>query len=176
MLVLGFPEERLPCSRRPWTCQKSGQTNLLPIISGRVPVLDFEFAHGQSGFQPTVENLPKKAAMEVVDFFVEFGGGFFQNAHEKSADKNPPAKNKNPPAHNPPPPPKIRQPGPKIRRKTYQQIRPSNLQVHARLFQLRRLARGGVFRAWILLFGCLLPQVLLVGRTRFAAHPSMQRF
>ena len=28
-------------------------------MSGRVPVLNLEFAHDCSGFQPTVENLPK---------------------------------------------------------------------------------------------------------------------
>ena len=37
---------------------KKGQTNLFPI-SGRVPVLNLEFAHCRSGFQPMVENLPK---------------------------------------------------------------------------------------------------------------------
>ena len=37
---------------------KNGQTNLVPI-SGRVPVLNLEFAHGRFGVQPTVENLPK---------------------------------------------------------------------------------------------------------------------
>ena len=131
--------------------KKNGQTNLVPI-SGRVPVLNLEFAHGRSGVQPTVENLPKDR---------HGSGGFFggflrrifwpQNAKEKSAEKirrkirQP--KTKNPPAHNPP---EIRQPGPKIRRKTYQQIRLSNLQVHAGFFRLRRIALGGVFRAWIL--------------------------
>ena len=37
--------------------KKDGQTSLIPI-SGRVPVLSLEFAHGRSGFQPTVEYLP----------------------------------------------------------------------------------------------------------------------
>ena len=38
--------------------KKVRQTNLIPI-SWRVPVLKLEFAHGRSGFWPTVENLPK---------------------------------------------------------------------------------------------------------------------
>ena len=38
--------------------KKKGQTNLVPI-SGRVPVLNLEFAHSLSGVQPTAENLPK---------------------------------------------------------------------------------------------------------------------
>ena len=91
--------------------------------------------------------------MEVVHFAVDFCGGFFwsQNAKEKSAEKirqkirQP--KTKNPPAHDPPP--KIRQPNPKIRCKTYQQIRLSNLQVHAGFFRLRGIDLGGVFRAWV---------------------------
>ena len=58
MLVLGFLEERVPCSSSSLDVAKNGQTNLNPI-SGRVPVLNLEFAHGRSGFQPTVKNLPK---------------------------------------------------------------------------------------------------------------------
>ena len=94
--------------------RKNGQTNLVPI-SERVPVLNLEFAHGQSGVQPTVENLPKDCHGSG-----GFCGGFLrwifwsQNTKEKSANKNPPEirqpKTKNPPAHVPP---DIRQPGPK---------------------------------------------------------------
>ena len=139
----------MPCSRNSLDVAKNdGQTNLVPI-SGRVPVLNLEFAHGQSGVQPTVENLPKDRHGSG-----GFCGGFFwsQNAEEKSAEKirrkirQP--KTKTPPAHDPPP--QIRQPGPKIRRKTYQQIRLSNLQVHAGSFRWRSIALGGIFRAWIL--------------------------
>ena len=124
--------------------KKIGQTNLIPI-SGRVPVLNLEFAHGWSGFQPTVENLPR-GRHGSGGFSVDFCGGFFgRKMQTKNPPKNPPAENKkNPPAH------EIHQPVPKIRRKTYQQIRLSNLQVHAGFFRLRRLALGGVFRAWIL--------------------------
>ena len=63
---------------------------------------------------------------KVVDFAVDVCGGFFwsQNAKEKSAEK-PPAENKKSAGARPP---EIRQPGPKICRKTYQQIRLSNLQ------------------------------------------------
>ena len=98
--------------------------------------------------------------MEVVDFC----GGFFGRkiAKVKSAEKirwkirQP--KTKNPPAHDPP---EIHQPGPKLRRKTYQQIRLSNLQVHAGLFSIekacswRRLQSMGSGT----LFGCLLGMV-----------------
>ena len=122
-------------------------------MSGRVPVLNLEFAHGRPGVQPTVEDLPKDR---------HGSGGFFdgllrwifwsQNAKEnplkRSAGKIRQPKTKK--VRRRTTPPEIRQPGPKIRRKTYQQIRLSNLQVHAGFFQLRRFALGGVFRAWIL--------------------------
>ena len=88
-------------------------------------MLNLEFAHGQSGFQPTVENIPK-GRHGSGGFFGGFWRWIFrsQNAKEKSAEK---IRRK------------IRQlktktPGPKIRRKTYQQIRLSNLQKHAGLF------------------------------------------
>ena len=43
--------------------KKKGQTNLIPI-SGRVPVLNLEFAHGRSVFQPAVENLLKSDSVK----------------------------------------------------------------------------------------------------------------
>ena len=114
---------------------KNGQTNLVPI-SGRVPVLNLEFAHGLSGVQPTVENPAKRPPWKWWIFRWILRWIFWsQNTKEKSAEKirrkirQP--KTKNPPAHNPP---EIRQPGPKIRRKINQQIRLSNLQVHAGFF------------------------------------------
>ena len=57
--------------------------------------------------------------------------------------------------------PEIHQPDPKLRRKTYQQIRLSNLQVHAGRFRLRRIAPGGVLQSMDsgTLFGCLLGMV-----------------
>ena len=124
--------------------KKNGQTNLVPI-SGRVPVLDLEFAHGRSGVQPVVENLPKDRHGNG-----GFCGGFLQLiflvAKYKRKKKNPPKKSasRKQKIRRRPPPPEIRQPGPKIRRKTYQQIRLSNLQqVHAGFFRLRRIALGG---------------------------------
>ena len=89
-----------------------------------------------------MENLPKGR---------HGSGGFFggflrwiflvakckRKIRRKNSPENPPAENKNLPAHNLP---EIHQPGPKIRRKSYQQIRLSNLQVHAELFfRLRKL-------------------------------------
>ena len=102
--------------------------------------------------------------MEVVDFAVDFCGGSFwsQNTKEKSAEKirrkirQP--KTKIPQAHDPP---EIRQPVPKIRRKTYQQIRLSNLQVHAGLFSIEKDCSGRRLQnmdSWTL-FGCLLDMV-----------------
>ena len=90
-------------------CGKKMQTNLIPI-SGRVPVLNLEFAHGRFGFQPIVENLPK-GPHESGGLFGGFLRWIFgsQNAKEKSASKHPPenlpAENKNfcaRPPRNPP--------------------------------------------------------------------------
>ena len=127
--------------------KKHGQTNLVPI-SGRVPVLNLEFAHGRSGVQPTVENLPKDR---------HGSGGFLrwifwsQNTKEKSTEKirrkirQP--KTKNPPAHDPP---KSASQAQKSAAKPTNKSSLSNLQVHAGFFRLRRIALGGVFRAWLL--------------------------
>ena len=98
--------------------KKNGQTNLIPI-SGRVAVLNLQFAQGRPGFQPTVENL-SKGRHGSGGFF----GGFWVRKMQK---KNPPKnsgkirqpKTKNPLAHDRP---KIHQPGPTTHRKTYQQI------------------------------------------------------
>ena len=79
-------------------------------------MLNLEFAHGLFKVQPTVENLPK-TAMEVVDFAVDFCGGFFgrkmqkKNPPKKSAGKSASRKQKirrrtNPPPPNPPARPK----------------------------------------------------------------------
>ena len=116
-------------------------------------MLNLEFAHGgRSGFQPMVggqsfKRPPWKLWILRWIFAVDF---WSQNTKEKSAKrirrKIRQPKTKNPPAHDPP---EIRQPGPKIRCKTYQQIRLSNLQVHAG-FLIEKFALGGVFRAWIL--------------------------
>ena len=61
-------------------------------------MLNLEFAHGRSGVQPTVENLPKDC---------HGSGGFLrcfllQNAKEKSAEKIREPNTKNPPARDPP--------------------------------------------------------------------------
>ena len=62
----------MPCSRNSLDVAKTnGQNNLVPI-PGRVPVLNLEFAHGQSGAQPAVENLPKDSHGSG-----GFCGGFF---------------------------------------------------------------------------------------------------
>ena len=104
----------------------------------RVPVLNLEFAHGQSGFQPTVENLPD-GRHRSGGFF----GGFLRWIFgRKMQKKNPPKESAGKSASRKRKirrcmaPPKICQPGPKIRRKTYKQIRLSNLQVHARFFSI----------------------------------------
>ena len=68
-------------------------------ISGRVPVLNLDFAHGRSGFQPTVENLPE-GCHESGGFF----GGFLhwislvtkckRKIRRKNPPENPTAENK----------------------------------------------------------------------------------
>ena len=83
-------------------------------------MLNLEFAHGRSGFQRTVENLPKgrhgsDGFFEI--FAVEFCHKMQKENPPKKSTENPPAETKNPPAHNPP---EIHQPGPKMHRKTYQ--------------------------------------------------------
>ena len=110
--------------------------------------------------------------MEVVDFSVAFCGGFLVAKYErkisppkstgKSASRKQKirrrTKTKNPPAHDPP---KLHQPGPKIRRKTYQQIRLSNLEVHAVLFSIEKVCSWRRLQSMDsgTLFGCLLGMV-----------------
>ena len=99
---------------------KNGQTNLVPV-SGRVPVLNLEFAHGRSGVQRW--KICQKTAMEVVIYAVDFFG--CQNAKflkRKSAKQNPP---ENPPAENkqsagPRPPPRSASQAPKSAKPTNQ--------------------------------------------------------
>ena len=114
-------------------------------------MLNLEFAHGRSGFSLWWK-IGQKTAMEVVDFAVDFCGGFFwsQNTKEKSPKKSTgkPASRKqkvrrrttprNPPANPKIPPQNLRNPP------------AHDLQIHAGFFRLRRIALGGVFRAWIL--------------------------
>ena len=91
---------------------KKGQTNLVPI-SGRVPVLNLEFAHGRSGVQPTVENLPKDCHGSG-----GFCGGFLRwiflvaKIRRKNPPENPPAENKKSAGARPPrnPPARPRNP------------------------------------------------------------------
>ena len=115
---------------------------------------------------------------------------FGRKMHKKNPPKksagNPPAEKKNPPAHDPP---EIHQPGPKISRKNLPTNLPVNLQVHAGSFSIKAYS-GRRLQSMDsgTLFGCLLgmveapmlnalviPQLLRVGGTRFAAHPSRQR-
>ena len=121
--------------------------------------------------------------MEAVDSAVEF---LVAKSTEKKPPENLPAENKKS-AGARPPPKSISQ---AQKSATNQQIRVSNLQVHAGFFRLGRLALGGVFRAWILgFFACLLGvveapmlkctcnhSVAAGGGTRFAAYPSRQHF
>ena len=80
-------------------------------------MLNLEFAHGRSGVEPQWKTC-QKIAMEVVDFAVDFCGGFFgrkmqkKNPPKKSAGKSACRKQKNPPAHGPPrnPPAKSKNP------------------------------------------------------------------
>ena len=144
----------------------------------------------RSGLQPTVENLPKGRHGSGGLF-----GGFLQwifwsqNAKEnlpKKSTGNPPAENKKESAGARPP--QIRQPGPKIRHKTYKQSCLSSLQVHAGFFDWEGLLleafsehgfRDTLWLPWSRL-PCwnapAIPQLLLVGVTRFAVRPSRQYF
>ena len=81
-----------------------------------------------------------------------------QNTKEKIRQKIRQPKTKKPPAHDPP---EIRQPGPKIRRKIYQQIRLSNLQVHAGFVSIEKACSWRRLQSMIsgTLFGCLLGMV-----------------
>ena len=108
-------------------------------ISGKVPVLELGICSRPVWVSAYCGNLPKDS---------RGGGGFFggflwwifghktQKIAEKIRQKIRQPKAKNPAAHDPP---KIHQPGPKIHRKTYQQIRLSNLQVHTGLLSIEKL-------------------------------------
>ena len=96
----------MPCSRTSLDVAIKGQTNLTPI-SGRVPELILEFAHGRSGFQGVSLrwNFFPKAALpwQWWIFAVDFVGHKMQkknppkksarkSANEKSAGARPPPK------------------------------------------------------------------------------------
>ena len=150
-------QEFLRRGKKKWA-DRPGGTNF------REAVLNLEFAHGRSGVQPMVENLPKDCHGSGGFYGVFLRWMFLVAKYErKIRRKNPPAEN--PPAENKKSagaqPPEIRQPGPKIRRKTYQQIRLSNLQNTRRVFltekdcswrRLQSMDSGT-------LFGCLLGMV-----------------
>ena len=93
---------------------------------------------------------------------------------EKSADKirrkicQP--KTKNPPAHEPP---EIRQPGSKTSCKTYQQIRLSNLQVHAGFFSIEKDCSWRRLQSMDsgTLFGCL-PGMVEAPMLKCTCNPS----
>ena len=150
-------------------------------------MLNLEFGHGRSGVQPMVENLPKDRHGSG-----GFRGGFFRKMQKKNRRKNPP---ENPPAEN------KKSTGTRPPTKSASQAqqsaaKPTNKSACQTskctpVFRLRRIALGGVFRAWILgrslaalwawsRLPCsnalAIPQLLLVGWTRFAAHPSRQHF
>ena len=127
------------------------------------PVLNLEFAHGRSGFQPTVENLPK-GRHGSGGFF----GGFLRWIFGHKIQKKNPAEKIRRKIRQPKTkirrrttPPKSNQPGPKIRRKTYQQIRLSNLQVHAGFFSIEKVCSWRRLQSMDsgTLFGCLLGMV-----------------
>ena len=86
-LSLGFPEERLPCSRNSLNVAKNGQTNLVPISAG-FQCLIWSLLTAGLGFSLRWK-ICQETAMEVVDFAVDFCGGFFGCKMQK---KNPPKK------------------------------------------------------------------------------------
>ena len=121
---------------------KNGRTNLIRI-SGRVPVLNLEFAHGRSRFQPTVENLPKGRHGSG-----GFCGGFFDHKiQKKNPPENPLAENKNFAGAQPP------KSNSEVRKSAAKPTNRSACQTSKDtpgFFRLRMFALGGVFRAWIL--------------------------
>ena len=138
--------------------KKNGQTNLVPI-SGRVPVLNLEFAHGRSGVQPTVENLP----MEVVDFAVDFCGGFFgrkiqRKIRRKNPPENPPAENKKSAGARPPRNPPARPKNPPQNLPTNPPVKPPSTR---RVFSIEKDCSWRRLQSMDsgTLFGCLLGMV-----------------
>ena len=135
---------------------KNGQTNLIPI-SGRVPVPNLEFAHGRSGFQPTVENLPKgrHGSGEYYFSLAGFLRWMFwsrnakgKTSAEKIRRKIRQPKTKDLPAHDPPK--STSQPQKSAAKPTNKSTCQSSRYTPGSFFLLRRLALGGVFIAWIL--------------------------
>ena len=93
-----------------------------------------------------------------------------ENSAEKIRRKICQPKTKNRLAHELP---QIRQPGPKFRRKTYQQIRLSNLEVLARFFSIERVCSWRRLQRmdYGTLFGCLLGMVE-APMLKFTCNPS----
>ena len=134
----------------------------------------------------------QKAAMEVMDFSVGVCGGCFDTMYKgKSTEKirrrirQPKTKNRRCDD------PEIHQPCPKIRHKNFQQIRLSNLQVHARYFLIEKFCSWGRFQRTDsrTLFGCVLlmveapmlkrtcnPLAAAGGRDKVCCAPSRQHF
>ena len=137
----------------------------------------------------------QKTAMEVVDFAVDFCAGVFlvakykRKIRRKSPPENPPAENKKSAGARPPEIRTARPKNPPQNLPTNPSVKPPS--TRRGFFRLKRIALGDVFRAWILGHSLAafwawsrlpcwhapaIPQLLLVGCTRFAAHPSRHHF
>ena len=151
LLVLGFPEERLPCSR-----------SSLDVARKWADKPDSNFREGSSaglgvcsrpgrGFSLRWK-IFQKAAIEIVDSSVDFCGGFLVAKHKrkirrKNPPENPPADNKNSAGARPPRNPPARPKNLPQNLSTNPPVKPPSTR---RVFFDRRFALGGVFRAWIL--------------------------
>ena len=147
----------MPCSSSSLDVAKKGQKNHSNFMEGSSA--EFGICSWPVWVSAYGRKILQKAAMEVMDFSVGVCGGCFDTKYkgkstEKSAGEAASRKQKIHRCDDP----EIHQPCPNIRHKNFQQIRLSNLQVHARHFFIEKFCSWGRFQRTDsrTLFGCVL--------------------
>ena len=172
----------MPCSTNSLdVAEKIGRQTWFQFQGG------FQFAHGQSGVQPTVENLPRDRHGSggfcggFVDFLV---AKCKRKIRRKNPPENPPAENKKSARARPPRNPPARPKNPPQNLPTNPSVKPPSTRPVFSIEKDRSSRRHQSMDSGLWLPSwhgrgshvAAVPQLLLVGWTRFVAHPSKQHF